>query len=466
MTITGSSAAEALRVTIHGPQGRVDLAVPSVTTVGALIVAVAGRLLPVDAHEGSWVLQRLDEAPFDPDGTPETLDWRDGERFHLRPASDPLPELDFDDIADGMATAVRRRPDRWNRTVNRLTFLGLAAVAFGTTAVVLGRATTPSWRAVGALVLTGGMMATAALVGYRRGDRALAAVLGLAGCGYAGLFGLFTAHRSGPILLGAGPDVLMAGAAGVLLAAVTLLALQRLVAPRLPIEPLGIAGGIGLGVVVAMGLYLGTGMTAAQDAGVVGIACLNLLIAAPLVATRAARLRGPQLPRTAEDLQIDVEPYHAEEVVTRVDIAEAYLTVLAGVAAVLVAGACWYLLRTPNWMTCVFAALLASSLLLRAREFRSIPQRLFLVAGGVVGGEMVIDSVTGPLSSLWRVLTLTGLIFAGYLLVLAALRPETRRLLPIWGYLANVLETLGTLALMPLMMYLLGVFAWARGLAG
>ena len=57
------------------------------------------------APDGSWVLQRLGEAPLDPDGTPETLDWLEGEQLYLRPAEDPLPELDFDDLADGIATA-------------------------------------------------------------------------------------------------------------------------------------------------------------------------------------------------------------------------------------------------------------------------------------------------------------------------------------------------------------------------
>ena len=33
-----------------------------------------------------------------------------GEEMHLRRTEDPLPELDFDDLAEGVATVVNRRP--------------------------------------------------------------------------------------------------------------------------------------------------------------------------------------------------------------------------------------------------------------------------------------------------------------------------------------------------------------------
>jgi hypothetical protein len=51
-------------------------------------------------------------------------------------------------------------------------------------------------------------------------------------------------------------------------------------------------------------------------------------------------------------------------------------------------------------------------------------------------------------------------------LVAAALRPQSRRPAPRWGQLANTMETLCSVALIPVILELLGVYAWARGLGG
>jgi hypothetical protein len=44
------------------------------------------------------------------------------------------------------------------------------------------------------------------------------------------------------------------------------------------------------------------------------------------------------------------------------------------------------------------------------------------------------------------------------------LRPPPRRLLPIWGHLANWLETLSAVAILPILLQLFGTYAWAIGL--
>ena len=89
------------------------------------------------AVAGGWALQRLGEQPFDPTGTPESLDWLEGEELYLRQAEDPLPELDFDDLAEGVATVVNRRDDRWQPEYRRVLFLLLSVVARGAIAAVL-----------------------------------------------------------------------------------------------------------------------------------------------------------------------------------------------------------------------------------------------------------------------------------------------------------------------------------------
>jgi uncharacterized membrane protein len=56
------------------------------------------------------------------------------------------------------------------------------------------------------------------------------------------------------------------------------------------------------------------------------------------------------------------------------------------------------------------------------------------------------------------------LIWVFVALMMAVTRPVTRRLLPIWGHLANGLETLSALALVPVLVQLFHVYSVASGL--
>ncbi|WP_043475327.1 EsaB/YukD family protein, partial [Kitasatospora sp. MBT66] len=121
---------EVCRITVDGPAGRADLAVPVTTTVAALL-PVLTRDLPAtpDRATPAWVLQRLGEDPLDPEATPATAGLRHGDVLRLRPAEDPLPALHFDDIADGVADRVGRGPGRWHPGLTRALALLLAGTA-------------------------------------------------------------------------------------------------------------------------------------------------------------------------------------------------------------------------------------------------------------------------------------------------------------------------------------------------
>src|SRR5436190_10892848 len=102
MTVLKASGADLCRITVAGPDRRADLAVPLSTTISALLPVLVRYTATEDGgDDGQWVLQRLGGTPFDPDETPETLDLLDGEQIYLRRSDDPVPELVFDDIADG-----------------------------------------------------------------------------------------------------------------------------------------------------------------------------------------------------------------------------------------------------------------------------------------------------------------------------------------------------------------------------
>jgi type VII secretion integral membrane protein EccD len=462
---------ELCRITVLGPSGRADLAVPVSTSVAVLLPTLVRHVVrdedrPRDGEEyGSWVLQRLGDAPFDLEGTPETLDWLDGEQFHLSRAENPLPELDFDDLAEGMATAVNRQGDRWNAAVNRRLFLSLTAVAFAAIAVSLfGNASTVvATTTAGVLALV--LCVAAVLVARTIADRALAAVIGVSGCVFAGLAGV-TGDAGVAGALSLPPSAVLVGGLAMGVTSAVLLLVQRLLARDLPIVPFGCTAVAGSGAVIAMWLHLGVGLTAVQTSTVVVVVFFLLLLFAPKLATRAARLRGPQLPRTADEMKIDIEPMPAALVVEQTGNADRYLSVLTIGSSTIFVFAFWYLLRQPEWLNHTLAGLLAAVILLRSREFLNIGQRTALALAGSWGALLLALSLLAGLDDVSRVVGTVALLLVALLLVAAALRPAHRRVLPIWPHMSDVLENLGCLALVPFVLQALGVFAWARGLAG
>ncbi|SDJ54366.1 type VII secretion integral membrane protein EccD [Actinokineospora alba] len=466
-----TTQAELCRITVIGPTGRADLAVPVATTVTALLPTLVKHVVrdqdkaPEGDGYGTWVLQRLGDAPFEPDGTPETLDWLDGEQLHLVRAEDPLPELDFDDIAEGMATAVNRQGNRWNETVNRKLFLSLAGCAFGAIALSLleNQSTAIATATAGVLALI--LVVAAVLVARTLRDRGLAAVVGVAGCGYAGLAGTIgLAGVAGAMALD--PVAVLVGGGIMALVASGLLVVQRILARDLPIIPFGATAVVGIGAVLATGLYLGAELTRPQTTTVVMAVVYLLLLFSPKLATRAARLRGPQLPRTAEEMKIDVEPMPAATLVEQTGIADRYLSVLAIGGSVVFAVGFWYLMVEPTWLDHTLGGLFAALILLRSREFLNVAQRTAFALAGTWGAVLPSLIMLAGMSDMSRLFGVLGMLVAVLLLIAAALRPAHRRMLPIWPHMGDVVENLTCIALVPFVLQVLGVFAWARGLAG
>lgn len=464
MSTTGT--AELCRLTVIGPDGRADLAVPVSTPLAALLPVFVRHTVdaaePADDEPGSWVLQRLGEPPLDPDGTPETLDWLEGEQLYLRPALDPLPELHYDDLADGIATVVRTRRDRWRPEFDRplyLTLSGLAAAVIAAVLLVEGPAVarTSAAAVVGVLFLAG-----AVVTGRTRPDLTVfATVAGLAGCGFAGLAGVIGTGEAAT----SGLAVVLSGGLAAVAAAVLVVG-RLLFAPALALPPL-------VAVLLVCGAllgrqWLGAGfdLSAAQAGGLLAAVFLTVVIFAPKIALRAAHMRGPQLPRDAEELQYDVEPAPAEQVHERTVDADGYLSAVTVSVAVVFVAAFPALWSAGTWAGPVLTVLLGSAALLRARTFRSVWQRLAMTAAGVTGLVIAVTGFAGGLSPAWRGALLFGLLLVLYALVQAMLRPPPRRPLPVWGHLANIADTLVGLAVYPVLLQLLGVYAWVRGLGG
>ncbi|ONI83114.1 type VII secretion integral membrane protein EccD [Actinosynnema sp. ALI-1.44] len=467
--MTSVRVAELCRITVFGPDGKVDLAVPVSTTVADLVPVLLSHTRkhqpgPAD-QQGSWVLQRLGEPAFDHDGTPETLDWLEGEQLYLRPADNPLPELDFDDLADGIATSVVQRGDRWKPEYNRVLFqvlsgalvavVGLALLDDGPTALHAGFAGG----------LSGLFVIISTVVARTLDDLALSRLWGLAGCVFAGLTGVIAADGV-PDAASPTPMGILVGAAGAALVAVVLLALRKFAANGIPFAPFATVLLVAVATICGVWMGLGFEWTVGQVAGVLATVMFGVVIWSPKTTIRIAYLRGPQLPRNAEDLQQDVDPAPAHEVAVRTATADRYVSVTMVCASVVFAAAFPFILAVPGWIGWTLVTVVSSAILLRARNFLGVWQRLALTAAGTIGLALVALDLAQMFTPGWRIVLLVGLLLVLYGLMQAALRPVGRRMLPVWGHLANIFDTCTALAIVPLLLQLLGVYAWARGLFG
>ncbi|WP_280665138.1 MULTISPECIES: type VII secretion integral membrane protein EccD [unclassified Kitasatospora] len=484
-TLTGT---EVCRLTVVGPGGSADLAVPVATPVSALLPVLLRQLgtpaptaAPVPTQNGAaapapvpaatvepgtaWVLQRLGEDPLDPDGTVESHRLRHGETLHLRPADDPLPALHFDDLADGVAHVVNARPGRWEPQTTRRLALALAVLALLALAVGLlggGPGTTTALGAGATAVLLAAAAAAATLSRDRAaaGARSVATVAGLGALAFGGLAGLV--FRQGPHG-GYAP-----GLPGVLTSAacVTVLAAVLLALHVLPPQLTGTALLTAVAAAVGAALMQAAHWHGAQAAGIVAGWLFVIGHFGPRLALRAARLRVPALPHNADELQQDLDPEPQERVERRVGFANACLDVLSLGSGLVYAAGFWYLTRDHGWIGWVLPLVLAAAVLLRARSLGRTLQRLPTVLSAAFGLAVLLLVRAVPGGSGHRLALLAVLLVAAAALLLAALRLPTARLLPIWGHAGDLLETVTTVALLPLLLETLHAYSYFRSLAG
>ncbi|KXK60068.1 type VII secretion integral membrane protein EccD [Micromonospora rosaria] len=470
--MTATLNAELCRITVIGPVRRVDLAVPVTTTVAALLPLLVeqtsepGHRVESGAAEGAWVLQRLGQAPFELTGTPESLDWLEGEELHLRPAESPLPELDFDDLADGVAIVVNRRDDRWQPELHRrILFLLLAAVGMGAVAAVLTAYGPVLPQVVAAGVIGVVFLATALVCGRRLDDGAFSLLFGGGAAGFTAL-AASSAVDGDPERIAVTGGAVLAAAVALLAVTALLLVAQRTFAPYLPVRPILAAGVVGLVTTLVLLMHAASGMNAPRTAATAVTLIFGLIVLAPRIAVKISRLRGPQLPKNSEDMSYDIEPAQPDQVGQRTDDADTYLAVAMIASAVVLPVLFHFTMQVAGWAGWTFVLVVASAILLRARTFLGVWQRIALVVAGTVGLLMVVMKLADMVSPAGRWVLLGSLVALLVPLVLAALRPWPRRMLPFWEYSATFFDVTTGVAVLPILAQIIGFYAWARGLFG
>ncbi|WP_320773021.1 type VII secretion integral membrane protein EccD [Streptomyces sp. CRN 30] len=450
------------RITVVGTGRGVDLSVPGGVTVGALLPVLADRLGDEDEPGGAGhVLQRLGEEPLDPDATADSLGLRDGDILYLRRADEALAPMIFDDLADGVATVVNARSDRWRPALTRRLFLGLGALVLLLLAVVVLAAPAGPHTAVecGAVAVA----LTAACVVVSRApsaDRGAVLVTGAAGWAFAALAGL-TAHDATAVLsLPDRRELLTGGACTVAVA------LVLLIAGRVPVRVFGALLVVALAVESGAGLAIGFDLDATTATTLVAVTLFLLSAIAPRLVLRLAGLRVPQLPRNADELQEDTDPRTQRDLDRRVADADAGLTLFTVGASAVYATALVLLTRESGWFEWVLALTLSAAVTLRSRSVTETGQRVALALAGSLGLVLCLVWLFVPGGSVAHVTLTVLLLAATALLLLGAVRLPTVRLLPIWGHTADILEMVTAIALVPLLLQHLHVYWYFRSLAG
>ncbi len=451
-------------VTIIAPRRRVDLALPADIPLPHVL---PGLLRAVGEGGGEvvggpgWVLQRLGGTPFDLGQTLASLGVLNGEVLYLRPRESTLPPALYDDVADVVATGVKGGSGKWEARHTRAMGAGAASIllALGAPALVLAGGP-PLGLTVVAGMLAVLLIGVSAALSRAVGDSGAGAWIGYAALPYAFLAGLY-GLASGSSMAGLGaPHLLAAFACTALVATIGGAVVSDGVAGFLGTAVAAVAGAVAAAVIMVFGL---------PAAGVAAMTVTILLSLSPLIPTlsfRIARVPLPALPTNSEELRADNQRLDSDGVLARTTQAGRYATGMVVGITMTAIGALVLLAASPGWLAISMAAVLCLVLLLRARVFHGLGQRLWLLGaglGGLVAGGVSLSAGAGTVAAAAVVM---GLLWLALLVVGLGVWLPSGKLSPFWARAGDVVDVILLIALFPLALGVLDVYTWIRGLSG
>ncbi|HVV09008.1 type VII secretion integral membrane protein EccD [Amycolatopsis sp.] len=450
-----------IRITIATPKRRIDMALPDHASVAELLPGVLARagegMVDKGVAGGGWLLRRADGTPFDLNRTLGAHRVRDGEVLHLTSARTTWPEPEYDDLADAIATGSGRTGGAWGPQHTRR-----AGLAAGAVVIVLGLFAVlragPPWTGPGLWSLGTAVVLLVAGVVLARpvSDAGAGAVLAAAALPFAfagGVLSLLGGHAWTDVTAGhvmfAGAALLFAGLVGYLGVAVA----QALFAG---------AAAAGLFTVVGSGVALACGLAANQAAAVLAAGLLLLSTLFAPIALRLGKVPMPVLPRSTADLVRDDPQPPLTRVHAAVARADGLLTgMVAGAAVVVFCGLC-LLAVAGDTASMVLIAVVTAGFLLRARLYPVPRHRIPLLGTGIAG---IACLVAGPLAlPSAAVLVLLLVVAAG--VITAGILLSTRTANPYLGRFAEYSEILVLAAVVPMACWVLGLYAYVRGMGG
>ncbi|MEW1889552.1 type VII secretion integral membrane protein EccD [Streptomyces sp. NBC_00523] len=478
------------RITVVAPDSRIDVALPDDVTVADLlpeILRLTGQETPPGAPPG-YHLTRRDNTVLDASHTLGVQRVLDGDVLRLRPFTESLPPAVFDDVADAVASAVRKDRALWSDQL-----LGFAGLFGGALLLVLlgflvwfADPVRHDMHGLPGIVAAAVGLLLAALAGVRArryADRASAVALGLAALPHVMIAG------SGLLALdpgtGAGRLQFMLGCAAVLVVSAGLVVATP--AGDAPFVAFVLASAVGT---LATYLSIVTEAHPRDTAAVCAVVAIGALAFLPGLSARVAQLPiGYAAPHPTTDADLDRDPGlgDADPVDTERITAQArrghelLLGLVGGCSVVVVASAAVLGFSSDAWGRAL-ALTAGLAMLLRARLFRYTAQVAAVLGAGIAAlGLLVLglalnppaDAVTalltendhGPLDirTLWLAAAVAG---GAALLTGIALIVPRKGLSPFWGRLSDLSETLLLLALVPLCLAVLDLYSAARSMTG
>ncbi|WP_338677926.1 type VII secretion integral membrane protein EccD [Streptomyces sp. SCSIO 30461] len=434
------------RVTLVGERRRIDLVLPSTEPIGRLLPEIL-RLLDdrVGGRPSGRHLVTAEGSALAYDSTLASAGVADGAVLRLVRAEDAPSAPVVHDVTDEVAEDLSLRTWRWRPAARRVT-AGAVVVLWALGAGVLARGEFALSTVATVLLVGAAVTAVGGVLCGRAGRRGLATTLVVAG----GALAVLASWTLADAQMWSGVARLTVVAAAVVVA---LLLLGW-------VSPLGRGGLIGAGAVAAFAVcwggvaaLQGGASTAGEQARVgavlaaVSVVALGVL---PRVALMASGLSG------LDDRRLGGVSVSRHEVGSALTATHRGLVVATIVAAGSSAAAGVFLLRTPTAWTVPLAVITAVVLTLRARAFPLIAEVVvLLLAGSAAAFELVSVWLRHGAAAIGPLAVLTA--FAVVPLVVLAVEPAEHVRVRL-RRLGDLLETVGVIALFPLVIGVFGVY--------
>ncbi|MGX1668556.1 type VII secretion integral membrane protein EccD [Streptomyces sp. NPDC055400] len=451
MSRTGTGGRTALsRVTLVGEQRRVDLVLPSREPIGLLLPEVM-RLLNDRASARPAVrhLITTDGSALNQDSTLESAGVPDGAVLRLVRVEDSPSAPVVHDVTDEVADDLDVRAWRWRPAVRRVV-AGLATVFWALAAGVLARGGYELSAVAGGLLVVALVSALAGALSGRARQRGLATTL-IATAGVLGVAGAWTAADA----YGWSGALRLAGVAAALLVALLLAGWFSPLGRGALIGAAAVGGCLALWeVAVALQDGAATATGQARAGAVLAVVSVVVLGVLPRLALMASGLPSLDDRRTGG---VSVSRYQVATALAATHRGLALATVLLAASA---AAAGVLVLRAPSGWTVLLAGVATVVLALRARAYPLTAEVVaLLVAAAVVTVRLVVvwlahAGAAGPVA----VLAVLALAPLSVLVVEPAehVRVRLRRA-------GDVLESVGVIALFPLLIGVFGVYGRLLG---
>lgn len=469
------------RVTISAPQRRVDVALPEHVPLVELLpelLSHSGEGLADDGERhGGWLLRRADGAVLTPAQGLFSQGVRDGEVLHLVPARVEWPELEYDDVVEAIAEGARRRGAAWSPDSTRTATVCATAVLLATGVLaVLGAGTAWSYGAYLALGVAALLTLAAVTASRAYGNGLAGAALGGFALPYAGLGGALLVAADEPV--GVLRPVSWLGAPQLLVGSVAILLVSVLAAAGVAAGLRVFAAGVTVGLLGALCALAGFAFSTAGAAAVLMAALACGIGVLPLLAIRFGKLPVPPvtLPTgepgqeftTGRSAALDAARQRPERgrVFAAVARTEELLSGMLVGHAVLFVCSALVLVSVGGTSARVLVAVSGAALLLRSRLFITVRQRVPVLVAGL-GGLSLLAIVLIVQADEARLLGLVAAaVFAALVVTGAGATYANRPPSPYMGRLADIVDVLTVVSVVPVACAVLDIYSRVRGLSG